>query len=522
MKLTCYAFNEFPPKLVAARPDRAWMDSFQDRHPYRCLPLSIANANGWEVLMPVPVDVEWNGGVRIEDLQVTALKPLPGGRPLDHFVRSNFSRGIVTFHTDYIFRTDGGWDLLATGPFNMPKYGVSPLTGVMESDWLPYPFTMNWQMLCPGRVRFEEDEPFCFIFPIPKQALVGCEPEIRRLDEEPELKRQHEAFRTSRDEFMARLRAGDETAIKEGWQRHYFVGRHPDGTRVGGHLHKLRLKEPVDRRSPLQLPAVAVVPGAETQSASPCDKRWEGSSLLNRIGRDQTAANRAGRSRLDRTTGLLTESYRTVQIGSSAEAQGYDFLYVENFFSSVECERLRQAFAGLRDRLFRDDHMDPFWNDRFVWLKDILERYPDAGRLMIERQRKSVQYVSRFYRLKQPIFSDLLQIVQWPTGKFMPPHADNANPDGSPHGMMHRQFSSVAYLNDDYEGGEFYFTALDIAIKPRRGSLLAFTGGFHHEHAVLRVHSGNVRLTIPSFYTFDATKADPLLRLENRDTPVTT
>jgi hypothetical protein len=74
--------------------------------------------------------------------------------------------------------------------------------------------------------------------------------------------------------------------------------------------------------------------------------------------------------------------------------------------------------------------------------------------------------------------------------------------------------SGVAYLNDDYEGGELYFTALDIAVKPRRGSFLAFTAGFHHEHAVLRVTSGSTRLTIPSFFTFDATKADPALHPE--------
>ena len=133
---------------------------------------------------------------------------------------------------------------------------------------------------------------------------------------------------------------------------------------------------------------------------------------------------------------------------------------------------------------------------------------------MIARQRQSVRAVSEFYKLKAPIYSDLLQIVQWRPGMFMPQHADNANPDGSPHGMTHRDLSGVAYLNDDYEGGELYFTALDTVVKPKRGSFLAFSGGFHHEHAVLRVTSGNTRLTIPSFYTFDPSKADTLLHPE--------
>jgi hypothetical protein len=104
----------------------------------------------------------------------------------------------------------------------------------------------------------------------------------------------------------------------------------------------------------------------------------------------------------------------------------------------------------------------------------------------------------------------LLQIVKWEAGMFMPPHADNANPDGSKHLMAYRDLSGIVYLNDAYEGGELYFTALDIAIKPRRGMFVAVTAGFHHGHAVLRVDSGT-RLTMPFFLTFDSEKVDRTL-----------
>jgi hypothetical protein len=57
-------------------------------------------------------------------------------------------------------------------------------------------------------------------------------------------------------------------------------------------------------------------------------------------------------------------------------------------------------------------------------------------------------------------------------------HAHNANPDGSPHAMAYRDFSAIVYLNADYQGGEFYFTALDTVIKPKKGMLVAFTAGF--------------------------------------------
>jgi leucine proline-enriched proteoglycan (leprecan) len=76
--------------------------------------------------------------------------------------------------------------------------------------------------------------------------------------------------------------------------------------------------------------------------------------------------------------------------------------------------------------------------------------------------------------------------------------------------MAYRDFAGVIYLNDDYEGGELYFTGLDIAVKPRRGMFVGLTAGFHHEHSVLRVESGT-RLTMPFFLTFDRKRANPRL-----------
>lgn len=82
MKLICYALHDFAPKLIAAPSQRQWMDDFPDRHAYRCLPLSIANAHGWEVLCPAPIEIEWNGGPAAADLEVRALRPLPCTRLL--------------------------------------------------------------------------------------------------------------------------------------------------------------------------------------------------------------------------------------------------------------------------------------------------------------------------------------------------------------------------------------------------------------------------------------------------------
>jgi hypothetical protein len=487
LRLICYALRDHPPRLVPASPQRDWMDAFADRHPYRCLPLSIANAHGWEVLCPIALEIEWNGGKAIADLTIHASEPLPDGRRLEDFCRSHFSNGIVTFHLDYIFRTDPGWDLVATGPFNQPKDDIYPLTGITEADWLPYPFTMNWQMRRPGRVRFARDEPFCFLFPVRKQALAGCVPEIRRLTDDPELARQHDLFRDARETFQARLDAGDAEAQRQAWQRHYFLGRHPDGTQIHDHVNRLRLRDPVDRRG-------AVLPDRtpELIAAGPSER------------------NLAGRMRID-AAGRLERSGETARLHSPAEAARCDILMIERFLSEEDCARLCRGFAGLADRLVQSDRIDPFWNNRFLPLDAILTAAPETGRIMLGAQRRALREIASFYRLARPIYSDLLQIVHWQPGMFMPPHADRANPDGTPHPTPHRDFAGIVYLNDEYDGGELYFTALDRLVSPRRGLFLAFPAGFCHEHAVLRVERGGPRLTMPSFFTFDHAQADPLL-----------
>ena len=506
MKLRCYALNEFPPQIVPASARRDWMDAFPDRHAYRCLPLSIANASGWEVLCPVPIEVRWTGGPLVSDLTVTALKPLPGGRPIDHFCRSNFSSGIVTFLTDYIFMTDPEWELITTGSFNHPKHNAYPLTGIIESDWLPYPFTMNWQITRPGKVIFDEGEPYCFVFPVRKQALLDCEVEIHRLADYPDLTEQHNAFRHARETFMRQKKEDPENAPKEAWQKHYFVGRHPTGETVDGHVNKLRLSTPVDFRAPIEKAETMTSTTPATTDESRIEVKMA-AEPIEQIPNRQTEENLRGRARIDEM-GRLTDRSKTISLEQARASGRADFVCVENFMSLAECAEVAHAFDVLKEKLFKSDSIDNYWNSRFVWLADIKASYPETGALLIRKQREAADLVSKFYRLTRPIYTDLTQIVQWEPGMYMRHHADNANPDGSEHKMAYRQFSGITYLNDDYEGGELYFTGLDIAIKPKAGMFLGFTAGFHHEHSVLRVESGRRRLTSPAFYTYEPERAD--------------
>jgi prolyl 4-hydroxylase len=50
--------------------------------------------------------------------------------------------------------------------------------------------------------------------------------------------------------------------------------------------------------------------------------------------------------------------------------------------------------------------------------------------------------------------------------------------------------SVVAYINDDYEGGEIYFPRFDLTIKPKKGDVVIFPSTYIYEHASNDMISG--------------------------------
>lgn len=243
MKLTCYTLDANPTEMAPGAMDRDWMDAFDARHPYRCLPLVMANSTGWELRCPCSFTATWNGGPLASDIRIDSDDGADA--TLTRFATSHFTRGVITFHTGYLFRTEPGWDLWCGGAPNYVKDGVQPLTGIVETDWLPFPFTMNWHFTRPGIVSFKKGEPFCFIMPVPHASVDQFEPVVKRLAAEPELVAEYEAWRKSRADFLVGLDANDPEVLRQGWQRHYFKGQKPsDAAPVETHIHRRRLKPP--------------------------------------------------------------------------------------------------------------------------------------------------------------------------------------------------------------------------------------------------------------------------------------
>jgi hypothetical protein len=128
------------------------------------------------------------------------------------------------------------------GSPNLVKDAIQPLAGVIETDWSPYSFTMNWKFTRPNApVTFAAGEPICFVFPIERGYPARFQPEILPIAADPELARSHRRWRRGRDEFLQEIRATAATG-SAAWQKAYMRGLTPEGEDgVPDHLTKLAL-----------------------------------------------------------------------------------------------------------------------------------------------------------------------------------------------------------------------------------------------------------------------------------------
>lgn len=146
---------------------------------------------------------------------------------------------------------------------------------------------------------------------------------------------------------------------------------------------------------------------------------------------------------------------------------------------------------------------NPFFDYRVLWINSFPDSENEARHILQGWRRQAVRILSD--NAGRRLYSDTIQVVRW-DGQEMPPHQDDRHPDGSPHNTPWREWASITYLNDDYEGGEIYFPDIGLTYKPVAGTLLFFEGSLRHG---VRAVAQGVRYTSPSWYTSNEQQEDP-------------
>ena len=236
MKIQVHPVSSHQLELRPAKSTRPWMDDSANKNPYRCLPLSMANSYGWEIISASEVIAEWNGGPNPADVRVTLIN---GSQPPS----PHFGEGTLTWHSGYLFKTEYPYGIYVTGSPNHPTPNIMPMSGIVETYWLPFTFTINWRFTQPGIARIKQGDVVAQVFPVDMHMFDNMEAEIVSLSDNPELEEQYWQWNISRTQFLKQKNRPPEV-----WQRNYFQGKHPHtGEKEPTHRTKPNTPEFVDK-----------------------------------------------------------------------------------------------------------------------------------------------------------------------------------------------------------------------------------------------------------------------------------
>ena len=231
-KIIRYDISDVHFDIIPSEKKRKWMDDTWESFAYRCLPLTIANGFGWQFLNPCKLIASWNGKNYLNSVKVKYFPNTDQEKVYSDFdyATSHFGSGVLTFTISCMFRTDLGHNLYVKGPTNHPKKRISPLEGIVETDWLPFTFTMNWIFTEPGEVVFEKDEPFCQFFPIPRHYMESWTTEEKDIRDCPEENKNYDLWDASRRKYNSTLKTNGARG-----ERDYMKGLYKDGVKFEDH-----------------------------------------------------------------------------------------------------------------------------------------------------------------------------------------------------------------------------------------------------------------------------------------------
>lgn len=165
--------------------------------------------------------------------------------------------------------------------------------------------------------------------------------------------------------------------------------------------------------------------------------------------------------------------------------------YLADYVKNSPKDRMGVYDAEKSNNTKKDEHkIDPKIRD--VLCADIVPIFHEVKDLYDDIVKN---VINPFYQFKIKD-SEVPQFLYYTQGGHYKPHYDGeglwTNPDGTQQWKksIDRDISTVLFLNDDFEGGEFVFPAWNISIKPEPGLLVAFPSTHHYLHGVQPVTSG--------------------------------
>lgn len=146
-----------------------------------------------------------------------------------------------------------------------------------------------------------------------------------------------------------------------------------------------------------------------------------------------------------------------------------------------------------------------YWNGRTIHIPQIKD--PIIVQVIKDGKDFMLDEFKKLSGINKPFYIDSLHLVRWTEGYELRPHADSEEPDGKQHQFYWRDFGTVTFLNEDFEGGVLYYPNKEnLQVPAKTGYSAIHDGTMNCLHGVSKITKG-VRYTIASFLTFDKNHA---------------
>lgn len=220
-------------EVVPLHRKREWMTNTFESFAYQCMPLNIANEFGWAVLNPASFTATWGG-----DQSTDGISVVYHDEPPFDFVSSHFGNGVLTINVDFIIKTGKGVSTYIRSVPNEYITGLHALDAIVETDWLPFTFTYNYQFKDHCSVTFDKSEPLFVFFPVVRKEIEKFDISFQTIDSDPKFAEQYNKYRESRQHILENP--------SDKFQRFYRDAKDPEGIEYDAddHVKKVMLNKP--------------------------------------------------------------------------------------------------------------------------------------------------------------------------------------------------------------------------------------------------------------------------------------
>lgn len=167
--------ERFPDSKIILSPmpiKRDWMDLTEDKHAYRCFPVTQANMIGWNLSSNQDIKFIWNGINNTSSDNITILEGLD-------FTYTGRGQSTVSIHTGLIFRSEQNISLFTINPVNYFNEDFETMSSLISSSFLDSGFPLAIKARTANKeITIKAGTPLATIVPVSLTAMDNTSIEI--------------------------------------------------------------------------------------------------------------------------------------------------------------------------------------------------------------------------------------------------------------------------------------------------------------------------------------------------------